>query len=72
MSLPTVADNVPAAGPAQRPVLVWNPDSDVSHVKADPADAAGFLQVDVAQVLAAIEEGSLLGGWFVDWAAPGQ
>jgi hypothetical protein len=74
MTLPTTAtDNTPAAaGPAQRPVLVWNPDNDESHVKASSAEAAGFLKVDEAQILEAISAGSLVGGWFVDWAAAGQ
>ena len=72
MSLPTAVDPVPAAGPAERPVLVWNPDSDESHVKASPAEAAGFLQVAEAEVLAGIDAGSLVGGCFVDWAAPSQ
>jgi hypothetical protein len=73
MNLPTAEDaSTPATGPAQRPVLVWNPDNDESHVKTGPTEAASFLQVDESEIIAAIDAGSLVGGWFVDWAAPSQ
>ncbi len=56
---------------ADRPVLFWQPDSDESHVQTSVALAAEFLKVPADEVVAAIENGELLGGWFVDWEAGG-
>ena len=72
MNLPSAEDASTSAGPAQRPVLVWNPDNDESHVKTGPTEAASFLRVDESEIIAAIDAGSLVGGWFVDWAAASQ
>lgn len=52
-----------------RPVLMWREDSDESHVKEGVEQAAGFLQVSADEVVAAINSGELLRGWFVDWDA---
>ena len=52
-----------------RPVLLWRPDSDASRVEGSLAQAALFLEAPADAVAAAISEGELLGGWFVDWAA---
>jgi hypothetical protein len=38
-------------------------------VQASVASAAEFLSVPADAVVAAIESGELLGGWFVDWEA---
>ena len=63
----------PTAGTAaDRPVLFWRPDSDESHVQANVARAAEFLNVSTDTVVAAIESGDLLGDWFVDWQAAGS
>jgi len=73
MTLPITEGTATATtGPTQRPVLVWNPDNDQSLIKASATEAATFLQVGEAEVLAGIDAGSLVGGWFVDWAAQGQ
>jgi hypothetical protein len=62
--------STPAIVPtADRPVLFWRPDSDESHVQASVARAAEFLKLPVDAVVAAIESGDLLNGWFVDWEA---
>ena len=52
---------------SQRPVLFWRPDADESHVQANVERAAEYLSVSTEAVVAAIESGELLGGWFVDW-----
>lgn len=52
-----------------RPVLIWREDSDESHVKEGVHQAAGFLEVSADEVVAAINSGDLLRGWFVDWDA---
>lgn len=52
-----------------RRVLVWHPDEDESQVLPGPQQAAEFLQVPEADVLAAITSGELLNGRFVDWQA---
>lgn len=54
---------------AGRRVLLWRPDSDASHVEESILHAARFLQAAPDAVIAAIDRGELLGGWFVDWAA---
>ena len=69
MTNPT-PDAVPAS-PAVRRVLLWRPDTEVSQVEEGLEEAAGFLNVAPGEVLAAIERGELLGGWFVDWDAGG-
>lgn len=56
----------PAAG---RPVLLWRPDSDESHVQASVEQAAEFLRLPADAILGAIHSGDLLDGWFVDWQA---
>ena len=55
--------------PTDRPVLLWQPDSDASRVEDSLDHAAHFLQAPAETVAAAINKGELLGGWFVDWAA---
>ena len=55
--------------PAGRRVLLWRPDSDASRVEESVDHAARFLQAAPDAVLAAINQGELLAGWFVDWAA---
>jgi hypothetical protein len=73
MTLPiTEGTSTATTGPTQRPVLLWHPENDESHVKASPTEAATFLRVGEPEVLAGIDAGSLVGGWFVDWAAQGQ
>ena len=57
------------ATPGDRPVLLWRPDSDASRVEQSLNQAALFLESPADTVAAAIREGELLGGWFVDWAA---
>jgi len=47
--------------------LFWRPDSDETHVQPSLEQAAAYLDVPVASVVAAIEKGDLLDGWFVDW-----
>jgi hypothetical protein len=69
MTNPSSPDTVPAAG--NRPVLFWRPDSDESQVLANLERAAEFLDVPADAVVAAIDRGELLGGWFVDWQAEG-
>ena len=54
---------------ADRPVLLWRPDSDASRVEDSLDHAARFLEAPADTVMAAIDRGELLGGWFVDWAA---
>jgi hypothetical protein len=56
---------------AERPVLFWRPDSDETQVQANVEQAAKFLDVPAEEVIAAIEKGDLLAGWFVDWEAAG-
>jgi hypothetical protein len=53
---------------AGRRVLLWRPDSDTSHVEESVLHAARFLQAAPDAVVAAIDQGELLDGWFVDWA----
>jgi hypothetical protein len=48
-------------------VLLWGPDSGESQVHASVDHVAAFLNVPPDEVVAAIEQGELLGGWFVDW-----
>ncbi len=55
-----------------RPVLVWHPGRDEQLVQPDIAEAARHLGVTAEKVVAAIEGGDLIEGWFVDWAAPSQ
>jgi hypothetical protein len=50
-------------------VLLWRPDSDESEVRPDVGQVAEFLGVDAEAVVAAINSGELLAGWFVDWQA---
>lgn len=52
---------------AGRPVLFWRPDTEESHVQASLERAAEFLKLPPEAVVAAIDGGALLGGWFVDW-----
>jgi hypothetical protein len=54
-----------------RAVLLWRPDSDESEVRPDVGRVAEFLGVDAEAVVAAINSGELLAGWFVDWKAAG-
>jgi len=58
--------------PKPRPVLVWHPGRDEQLVQPNVAEAARHLGVTVEKVVAAIEGGDLIEGWFVDWAAPSQ
>ena len=58
--------------PVTRPVLLWHPDRDESRVEEGLGPAAAFLGVAADVVLAAIDSGNLVGGWFVDWASPGR
>ena len=57
--------------PTDRPVLLWGPESGESHVQPSVERAAAFLEVTPDAVVAAIEQGELLGGWFIDWEVPG-
>jgi hypothetical protein len=59
------------AVPGNRPVLFWRPDSDETHVQPSLEQAAEYLDVPAAAVVAAIEKGDLLDGWFVDWEGGG-
>jgi hypothetical protein len=63
--------NEPTPSLSDRPVLIWNPDTDASRVSPSVEAAADSLNVPVESVLAAISSGDLLEGWFVDWQAPG-
>jgi hypothetical protein len=67
MTTSSNAASVPPSAP--RPVLIWRPESDETHIQPSLEQAAGFLEVPVAEVLAAIDAGDLLKGWFVDWQA---
>jgi hypothetical protein len=64
------ADSEAPAG--NRPVLFWRPDSDETHVQPSLEQAAAYLDVPVAAVVAAIDKGDLLDGWFVDWEGGGS
>ncbi len=60
-----------APGPSDpQRVLVWHSEDDQSHVEPSLEQAARFLDVTTADVLAAIQSGDVLRGWFVDWEAP--
>lgn len=52
-----------------RRVLMWRPDADESQVQPNLEQAALFLNLGADEVAAAIEQGELVGGWFVDWEA---
>ena len=52
-----------------RRVLIWREDDDESRVEPTVGDAASFLGVSGEAVIAAIDSGEVLGGWFVDWDA---
>ncbi|MDB5299432.1 MAG: hypothetical protein JWO87_1095 [Phycisphaerales bacterium] len=67
MTNPSNAASVPSS--SSRPVLIWRPESDETHIHPSLEQAASFLEAPVAEVLAAIEGGDLLRGWFVDWQA---
>ena len=56
-----------AADSAARPVLLWRPDSDESQVQPSVDDAARLLNSSSEAVVAAIEGGDELEGWFLDW-----
>ena len=56
---------------SDRPVLMWRPDADESQVQPSLEQAAQFLNLGADEVAAAIEQGELVGGWFVDWEAGG-
>jgi hypothetical protein len=68
---PTIPQGT-AVIPATRPVLCWNPSRDKTVVKADVEEAAAVLESTPEAVLNAINNGDLLAGWFLDWAAPSQ
>ncbi len=57
--------------PADRPVLLWGPESGESQVHASVDRVAAFLDVTPDAVVNAIEQGELLGGWFIDWEVTG-
>jgi hypothetical protein len=61
--------NQPPSSSTDRPVLIWNPDTDASRVSPSAEAAADSLNVPVESVLAAIASGDLIEGWFVDWEA---
>jgi hypothetical protein len=67
MTTPPAADTRQPS--TDRAVLIWRPDTDESHVRPSVEQAAGFLQVSAADVVAAIDSGDLLSGHFVDWQA---
>ena len=69
MTKPTPAA-VPATPPVRR-VLLWRSDPEASEVQEGLEEAARFLNVAPGEVLAAIERGELVGGWFADWHAGG-
>lgn len=73
---PEPASPAPAATAAPtgppRPVLMWHPERDEPHIKPDAAEVARYLGATTEAVLAAIDGGDLLGGWFLDWASPSQ
>lgn len=69
MTNPSSPALVPSA--ATRRVLLWRPEPDESQVQANVEQAAQFLSVRPEEVVAAIDRGDLVGGWFVDWAADG-
>jgi hypothetical protein len=48
---------------------MWRPDADESQVQPNLEQAALFLNLGADEVAAAIEQGELVGGWFVDWEA---
>jgi hypothetical protein len=50
-----------------RAVLLWRPDSDESDVCPGVVQVAQRLGVEPAAVVAAINSGELVEGWFVDW-----
>jgi hypothetical protein len=56
-----------ASAQSDRPVLLWQEEGDASRVEPNVERAAEFLHSTVPQVLSAIDEGDVLGGWFVDW-----
>ena len=66
--------NEPTTDPtlADRPVLLWGPESGESQVHPSVERAAAFLDVAPEAVVAAIEQGELLEGWFLDWEVPGS
>ena len=68
----TPANPTMKSQPKPRPVLVWHPGNDEQLVQPDVTEAARHLGVTVERVVAAIEGGDLIEGWFVDWAAPSQ
>ena len=55
-----------------RAVLIWKPEGEDSEVKQSVAEAAEFLGVTEAAVVAAIEKGDLVNGSFVDWQVAGK
>jgi hypothetical protein len=57
--------------PGPRPVLMWHPETEESHVQAGVEEVARFLNVSADAVVGAISSGELLRGWFVDWDASG-
>jgi hypothetical protein len=68
MNPPVRSDSL-ADSSASRPVLIWQPDGDESHVRPSVEQAAAFLNVSADEVVAAIDSGELLQGRFVDWQA---
>ena len=62
------SDAVPAA---PQPVLIWSADEEESHVAPTLEAAAEFLGASREAVVAAIDSGEVLDGWFVDWDASG-
>ncbi|MDB5292998.1 MAG: hypothetical protein JWL69_4239 [Phycisphaerales bacterium] len=65
----TNSSNAASVPSSPRPVLLWRPEGDETHIHPSLEQAASFLEAPVADVLAAIEGGDLLRGWFVDWQA---
>ena len=54
-----------------RPVLIWRPEPDESHVKPSVEQAAQFLNASADAIVEGIETGDLVQGWFVDWDLSG-
>lgn len=54
---------------APRRVLAWQAEGDESLVHAGVDQAAASLGVQADEVVAAIDSGELVRGWFVDWDA---
>jgi hypothetical protein len=59
----TTSDPTPGA----RAVLLWRLDSDETEVAPSVEHAAERLGIAAQAVVAAIDSGELVAGWFVDW-----